>query len=158
MATNTTATPAAAPSVFQGIEDTQTKLPYLSEGVFKARVDAVKKVQSTKDPLQVFIFAELTIVESSDPNLPVGSRACRGIGTKPHPLYKMKYIMPEIKSLFGAILNEMPDKVTQQSSEALCSAKNPAQGRMINIVGKAKIDKNGVKTSFVNFTYSSAAT
>jgi hypothetical protein len=155
MATNTTATPAA-PSVFQGIEDTQTKLPYLTEGVFEARVDSVKKVQSTKDPLQVYIFTELTILESTDPNLPSGSRACRGIGTKPHPLYKMKYIMPEIKNLFGAILNEMPDKVTQQSSEALCSAKNPAAGRVINIVGKAKIDKAGVKTQFVNFTYSSA--
>jgi hypothetical protein len=157
MATTTQQTAPTAPSIFQGIEESKglTNLPNVPEGTFKARVEGIKKVQSTKDQLQVYLIAEFTILESDNPACPVGTRAKRAIGTKPVKLVGTKYSMAEIKNLFAAILNEPQDSVTKESSEALCSPKQPATGRVVHIFGRNKV-KDGVKTEFTNYTYAPA--
>lgn len=139
--------------VFQGIEESKgnTKLPSLPEGVFKARVDCVKKVQSTKDQSEVYTIAEFTILESTVPTMPPGTRASRVIGMKPKPKVGTKYSLAEVKNLFGAILNESQDAVTSQTANAIVSPKNPAAGRVITIMAKNKPD-----SQFTNYTYSAA--
>lgn len=129
-----------------GSSTVQESSARLLPGNYLLQVDLFKTTTSKKNGHTYFI-AEFDIVESSNPERPVGTHVgwARDLnGNFPEAN------AGECKSLIAATLNADPKDVDSETSRAAVSPQNPAKGRLVRCEAfKKDPDKDFVSTRFV---------
>lgn len=109
-------------SMFSGIEEARISEGgvYFKPGVFRVEVEAVKGLKDRKG-VGTFVV-EGTLLESSEPSLPVGTAVSWVVKLDKEPA------LGNIKAFIAAAMGEDAKNVTAESVDLVISAGNPLKG------------------------------
>jgi hypothetical protein len=117
------------------------RTPYIGNGTYLLAFDFAK--WNRKDNGLLAFIAEMEILESTNPEHPVGTR-----GT-----YYREMNYPgdrgQVKSFIAALANEDHTAVTKQAMDLLLSPQNPAHGRLVRCTAA---NKQGKLYTYYNWT------
>lgn len=140
--------------VFGGIKEAKFSEGgvYVKAGVYKLRITACKQIVTRKK--QDAFVAEFLILESSNPERPVGSSMSWMVIAQPDTPW-----LGNIKQFLMTVLDAKEEDIDEAACEFVCSAENPFKDREVRLSAtdiKTKKNADFTKCKYLPLSMSAA--